>query len=169
MDGVRVHVITPGTMPPANRDKLLINMHGGCYVLFPGLSGAGEAIMMAGIGHYKVIAVDYRMPPEAYFPAALDDAITVYRATLKNTPARNIAQSSAPSAGGALTLEMILKARQLGLFRMPAAIAPGLADGRCLRSRRHLSDQREGRQCPGLGQWLLRTSDTRLFTPMAMT
>ncbi len=123
IDGVRVHVVTPDEIPAANRDKLLIHVHGGCYTLFPGLSGATEAIMMAGFAHYKVIAVDYRMPPEAYFPAAIDDAITVYRSALKTTPARNMAFFGT-SAGGALTLEMVLRARQLGL-PMPGAIAPG--------------------------------------------
>ena len=48
-------------------------MHGGCYVLNPGEAALPEALFMAGFGHFKVIAVDYRMPPEAYFPAALDD------------------------------------------------------------------------------------------------
>ena len=123
MDGVKVNVATPETIAPANQDKVLIHVHGGCYVLFPGQSGATEAIMMAGFGHYKVIAVDYRMPPEAYFPAALDDAITVYKAVLKTIPAKNIAFFGT-SAGGALTLEMVLRAKQLGL-PMPGAIAPG--------------------------------------------
>ena len=59
----------------------MVHVHGGCYVYFPGESGTTEAIMMAGFGHYKVISVDYRMPPEAYFPAALDDAMTVYRSS----------------------------------------------------------------------------------------
>ncbi len=123
MDGVRVTMVTPDTVPPENRDKLLIHVHGGCYVLFPGESGATEAIMMAGFGHYKVISVDYRMPPEAYFPAALDDAVTVYKAALKTTQPKNIAFFGT-SAGGALTLEMVLRAKQLGL-PMPGAIAPG--------------------------------------------
>ncbi len=123
LDGVRVHVVTPETMPDANRDKVLIHVHGGCYVLFPGESGTTEAIMMAGLGHYKVIAVDYRMPPEAYFPAALDDAITAYKAVLRNTSPSNVAFFGT-SAGGALTLEMVLRAKQLGL-PMPGAIAPG--------------------------------------------
>ena len=123
MDGVKVYVATPKTIPPENADKLLIHVHGGCYVLFPGESGSTEAILMAGFGHYKVISVDYRMPPEAYFPAALDDAITVYKAALKTVPAKNIAFFGT-SAGGALTLEMVLRAREQGL-PMPGAIAPG--------------------------------------------
>ena len=76
MDGVRVYIVTPDIIPPEHRDKLLIHVHRGCYVMFPGESGTSEAIMMAGLGHFKVISVDYRMPPEGYFPAALDDAMT---------------------------------------------------------------------------------------------
>jgi epsilon-lactone hydrolase len=123
IDGVRVFIVTPDVIPPAHRDKVLIHVHGGCYELFPGESGTGEAILMAGLGHYKVISVDYRMPPEAYFPGALDDAMTVYRAVMKTTPPKNVAVFGT-SAGGALVLEMILRAKQLGL-PMPGAIAPG--------------------------------------------
>lgn len=123
MAGVRVYILTPDSIPPENRDKILIHVHGGCYVLFPGESGSTEGIMMAGFGHYKVISVDYRMPPEAYFPAALDDAVAVYKEVLKTTSAKNVAFFGT-SAGGALTLEMVLRARQEGL-PMPGAIAPG--------------------------------------------
>ena len=123
LGGARVFVVTPADIPAKNRDKVLIHVHGGCYVLFPGLSGTTEAILMAGIGHYKVISVDYRMPPEAYFPAALDDAVSVYKSVLRTTPPRHIAFFGT-SAGGALTLEMVLRARQEGL-PMPGAIAPG--------------------------------------------
>ena len=123
IDGVRVHVITPKTIPSENQDKVLIHTHGGCYVLFPGESGTPEGIMMAGFGRYKVISVDYRMPPEAYFPAALDDAVTVYKAVLKTTPPKNIAFFGT-SAGGALALSMVLRAREQGL-PAPGAIAPG--------------------------------------------
>ena len=123
IDGVRVYTLTPANIPAANEDKLLIHVHGGCYELFPGASGTTEGIMMAGFGHYRVVSVDYRMPPEAYFPAALDDAMAVYRDALKTHAPKNIAFFGT-SAGGALTLEMVLRARQLGL-PMPGAIAPG--------------------------------------------
>ena len=123
IDGVRAFIVTPDVIPPENRNRLLIHVHGGCYLLSPGEAGTAEAVMMAGFGHFKVISVDYRMPPEAYFPAALDDAMTVYKAALKMARPRNMAIFGT-SAGGALTLEMILRAKQLGL-PMPAAIAPG--------------------------------------------
>src|ERR1700730_2031890 len=66
MSGVRVYVVTPNVIPPGHRDKVLIHIHGGCYELYPGESGTTEGIIMAGLGHYKVISVDYRMPPEGY-------------------------------------------------------------------------------------------------------
>jgi epsilon-lactone hydrolase len=123
MDGVRVYVVTPDVIPAEHSDRLLIHVHGGCYVLSPGEAGTKEAILMAGIGHFKVISVDYRMPPEAYFPAALDDAMTVYKAVLRTSDPKNMAVFGT-SAGGALVLEMMLQAKQQGL-PMPGAIAPG--------------------------------------------
>ena len=123
MDGVKVFVLTPESIPPANRNRLLVHVHGGCYVLNPGEAALPEAILMAGFGHYKVVAVDYRMPPDAYFPAALDDAMTVWKAAVKTTDPKNMAIFGG-SAGGALTLEMVLRAKSDGL-PLPAAIAPG--------------------------------------------
>lgn len=123
IDGVRAFIVTPETIAPENANRQLIHMRGGCYVLNPGEAGLPEAIFMAGFGHIKVISVDYRMPPEAYFPAALDDGITVYKALLKAMPAKNMAFFGT-SAGGALVLEMGLKAKELRL-PMPGAIASG--------------------------------------------
>ena len=123
IDGVRAFILTPETVAPENRNRQLIHMHGGCYVLNPGEASLPEALFMAGFGHIKVVSVEYRMPPEAYFPAALDDGITVYKALLKSTPAKNLAFFGT-SAGGALVLEMGLKVRELGL-PMPGAIAAG--------------------------------------------
>lgn len=123
IDGVRAYVVTPQEVAPQNTNRVLIHMHGGCYVLNGGDAGLPEAMLMASFGRAKVISVDYRMPPEAYFPAALDDGMTVWKAMLKDTPARNIGIFGT-SAGGALALEMVLKAKMDGV-PMPGAIAPG--------------------------------------------
>ncbi len=123
IDGVRAFIVTPEIIPPENRNRLLIHVHGGCYVLNPGEAGLPEAILMAGFGHFKVISVDYRMPPEALFPAALDDGMTVWKSASKTTNPKNMAIFGT-SAGGALTLAMVLRAKQEGL-PLPGAIAPG--------------------------------------------
>lgn len=121
--GVKTFTLTPDEIPPENQNRLLVHVHGGCYVLNPGRAGLVDAVLLAGFGHFKVLAVDYRMPPDAYFPAALDDAMTVYKAALTMVPPRNLGVFGL-SAGGALTLEMMLRAKQEGVS-MPAAIAPG--------------------------------------------
>lgn len=123
MAGVKIYLLTPDDVPEQNRNRLLVHVHGGCYVLNPHLAALPEALLVAGFAHMKVVAVDYRMPPEAYFPAALDDAMAVYQAAVKLVPPGNVGVFGS-SAGGALTLEMMLRAKQAGL-PLPGAIAPG--------------------------------------------
>ncbi len=123
IDGVKVYRVTPETIPARNAQRLLIHLHGGCYVLNPGEAALPEAVLMAGFSQTPVISVDYRMPPTAYFPAALDDAMSVYRAALKLAKPQDIGVFGS-SAGGALTLEMMLRAKQERL-PLPGALAVG--------------------------------------------
>ena len=123
IDGVKAFMLTPAVIPPQNRNRLLIHVHGGCYVNGPGESGTSEATMMAGFGGFKVLSVDYRMPPDHPFPAALDDAMTVWKAAQKMAPAKNMGIIGS-SAGGGLTLAMVLKAK-MDKLPLPGAIAPG--------------------------------------------
>ncbi|HEX2827421.1 MAG TPA: alpha/beta hydrolase [Burkholderiales bacterium] len=121
--GVKAYLLTPAVIPPQNRNRLLVHLHGGCYVSNPGESGTAEATMMAGFGGFKVLSVDYRMPPDHPFPAALDDAIAVWKAAQKMAPAKNMGVIGS-SAGGGLTLAMVLKAK-MDKLPLPGAIAPG--------------------------------------------
>ena len=49
IDGVRVFMVTPATIAPNNQNRVVIHMHGGCYVLNPREAGLPEAVMMAGL------------------------------------------------------------------------------------------------------------------------
>ena len=78
---------------------------------------------MAGFGGYKVIAIDYRMPPDNPFPAAMDDAMAAYKELLKVNKPANVAVVGT-SAGGEMTLALCLRATAEGV-PLPGAIAPG--------------------------------------------
>ena len=80
--GVNAFILTPKEIKPENRNRLLFNVHGGGYVYGPGEAGTGEAALMAGIGGFKVIAIDYRMPPDHPYPAAMDDAMAAWKAVV---------------------------------------------------------------------------------------
>jgi monoterpene epsilon-lactone hydrolase len=121
--GVNVYLFTPKTLPAENRNRLLVHVHGGAYVQFPGESGNPEAILMAGYAHMKVISIDYRMPPDHPYPAALDDAMAVWGSLVKTHSPQSMAIFGT-STGGGMTLAMILRAKADGLA-LPAAIAPG--------------------------------------------
>ena len=86
-------------------------MHGGGYVLFPGESGTREAILMAGYGKFKVISIDYRMPPDFPYPAAMDDAMAVWKEVVKTSDPKKMAIFGT-STGGGMTLAMVLRAKK---------------------------------------------------------
>lgn len=121
--GVKVFMVTPAAIPEKNRNRLLVHVHGGAYVLLPGESGVDEAVMMAGFGGFRIIAIDYRMPPDFPYPAAMDDAMAVWKEVVKTADPRNTAIFGS-STGGGMTLAMVLRARDEHL-PLPAAIAPG--------------------------------------------
>ncbi|MDB5423380.1 MAG: hypothetical protein JWQ29_796 [Phenylobacterium sp.] len=121
--GVPVDIVTPAAgVAPTKRDKVLISLHGGGFVLGGGgVGGRLEAVPMAGIGGYRVIAVDYREAPEARYPAATDDVEKVYRELLKTYKPANIGILGS-SAGGILTAQAVARFQKVGLPR-PGAIA----------------------------------------------
>jgi monoterpene epsilon-lactone hydrolase len=115
--GVPVRVVTPLTMAPEKRDLVLINLHGGGFKVDSG--SLTESIPIANLAGIKVISVLYRMAPEHPFPAAVEDAIAVYKEVLKTHKPKNIGIYGT-SAGAFLTGEVTAKIKQLGL-PMPGA------------------------------------------------
>jgi epsilon-lactone hydrolase len=116
--GVRTDIITPMTMPEANRGRVLINLHGGGFVSDSG--SLVEGVPIANLTKIKVVSVYYRLAPESPFPAAVDDVVAVYRELLKTYNPRAIGIFGT-SAGAILTCEVTVRLKQLGL-PLPAAL-----------------------------------------------
>jgi acetyl esterase/lipase len=116
--GVPVHIVVPEGMPDANKDKVLLNLHGGGFNSDSG--SYTESIPIASYAKMKVVAVLYRLAPEYPFPAAVDDSIAVYKELLKSYKPNHIVIYGT-SAGAILTGEVAVKIKQLGLPQ-PAAL-----------------------------------------------
>ncbi len=122
LGGVNAYVLTPKDLPAANMNRVALYFHGGGFVYNPGEAGTWEAVLMAAYGGYRVISVDYRMPPDHPYPAALNDAVAAYKAVVKQYGAERVAVFGT-SAGGGITLSLMLRAKAENL-PMPGAIAP---------------------------------------------
>lgn len=118
--GVHVYKIRPHTVSPDDR-RVCLEFHGGGWVQDGGDIACDRAIDTAVTLQATVWAVDYRMPPDHPFPAAVDDGVSVYRALLaERAPGEIIFQG--PSAGANIAAATIIAARDLGL-PLPAAAA----------------------------------------------
>jgi len=118
-DGARVYDILP-TGVPADDRGVVLDLHGGALILC-----GGELCRMMGTGaaarlQRRVWSVDYRMPPEHPYPAALDDSIAAYRALLRERSPSEIVVSGG-SAGGNLAAALVLRAKDEGL-PLPAGL-----------------------------------------------
>lgn len=123
IDGVNVYWLTPDTLDPKHEGHLFVNLHGGGYIMGAGMSGNNEAVLIAARAKVKVLAVDYRMPPEYPAPAGLNDVAAVWKHLLKTRSADSMALGGT-SAGGGLTLGSTHKFKDLGL-ELPGALYAG--------------------------------------------
>ena len=108
--------VSPST--PVHTDRVLLCLHGGG---FDSDSGSySESIPIANLTRTRVVSALSRLSPENAYPAALDDAIAVYRELLKTHAPAHIAIYGT-SAGAILTGEVAARIKQLGLPQ-PAAL-----------------------------------------------
>lgn len=121
--GVSAHWLTPAQVTSANEQRLFIQLHGGAYVMGGGDASLGEAILIAARLSIPVLSIDYRMPPDHPFPAAVNDSVMVYQEIIKTQPPHAIAIGGS-SAGGGLALATVHRLRELGQ-PVPAAVYAG--------------------------------------------
>jgi acetyl esterase/lipase len=118
---VTVHVGTPqAPLSEEGARRALLVLHGGGLIMLEGKFAMAMAAANAAQAGCKAYSVDYRMPPDFPYPAALDDGLAVYRELLHDYAPENIMITGA-SAGGNLAAALTLKIRDVGL-PMPAGV-----------------------------------------------
>ncbi|MBL7493562.1 alpha/beta hydrolase [Frankia sp. AgB1.9] len=120
VDGARVFVVTPENVAPEAGSRVFLDIHGGGLLMGGGECCRASTVRMADLVGVVTWGVDYRMPPDHPYPAALDDCLTVYRALLRSHRPEEIIVGGA-SAGGNLAAALLLRARDEGL-PPPAAV-----------------------------------------------
>jgi acetyl esterase/lipase len=115
--GVPVRIIASAAQAP-DPLRIFLDLHGGGFEVDSG--SLTENIPIAALTGISVVAVRYRLAPENPFPAAVNDALTVYRELLKAHRPQNIAVYGT-SAGAILGPELIMRIISEGL-PVPAAL-----------------------------------------------
>lgn len=118
-EGVRCEWLIPQNSP---HEPVLLYLHGGGFVYaLTSLHREMVAYLARKMG-VRALMVDYRVAPEHPFPAALDDCVTAFGWLLKQDfSAQNIVVAG-DSAGGNLTIALLMKLRDSG-EPLPAAAA----------------------------------------------
>ena len=121
LGGVPVQLVEPKGYEESQDERALLYFFGGGHVTG---SPFEDLPITAGLAHrlgLRVYAAHYRLAPEHPFPAGLDDGFAVYRALLESHAPERLAVAG-ESAGGNLSLAVLLRAREAGL-PLPAAAA----------------------------------------------
>lgn len=119
MGAVPVYVATPRADRRVSSRHVVLDIHGGALIFGGGQDNVRfEAQAIALRTGRVTYALDYRVPPDHPFPAALDDCLAVYRALLNERAPGEIVVAGT-SAGGNLAAALLLRAHDEGL-PMPA-------------------------------------------------
>jgi len=97
--------------PGSDATRVLIFFHGGGYCSGSILSHRRMVTEAGRAAGTRTLAVGYRLAPEHPFPAALDDALTVWRYVRNQGVAAKRIAIGGDSAGGGLTVALINRLR----------------------------------------------------------
>jgi epsilon-lactone hydrolase len=95
-----------------DRSRVLINLHGGGFATDSG--SLTENIPIAALSGVEVVAVLYRLAPEHPYPAAVDDALAVYKALLADHDPGDIGVYGT-SAGAVIGPQLMMRLQAEGL------------------------------------------------------
>jgi epsilon-lactone hydrolase len=101
--------------PGARSDAAVLYLHGGGYVIGSPRSHRHLAAAIARAAGTAGLLIDYRLAPEHPFPAAVEDAVAAYQWLLGRGLAPGRVVVAGDSAGGGLTVAVLLTLRDRGL------------------------------------------------------
>lgn len=104
-------------------DRIVLFTHGGGFVVGSRHSHRKLAGHLAAAIGCRVLVVDYRRAPEHPFPAQLEDSVAAYRWLLGRGIRPEHIATCGDSAGGNLSISVVLKLRDDG-DPLPAALMP---------------------------------------------
>ena len=106
----------------ASRDTVVLYFHGGGYVLQSANSHRKLTSHLAHESGCNVLSVNYRLSPENPHPAPVNDAMIAYQWLMKQGFASSKIVVSGDSAGGGLTLALLLAAKRDGVAQPAGAV-----------------------------------------------
>ncbi|MBW2389462.1 MAG: alpha/beta hydrolase [Deltaproteobacteria bacterium] len=130
--GVHCYRVIPEEVAAEHEKRLLVHVHGGAYVFNGGEAATWEALLVAHACRTRVLSVDYRMPPDHPFPAALDDAVAVWKTLLADHDPKRMALFGT-SAGGGLAMATVLRLKEFKLA-LPAVMFVGTPASDCSKT-----------------------------------
>jgi acetyl esterase/lipase len=120
-NGVPTEVVHPRSHRGGDSASAVLYLHGGAFCLGSPATHRSLTTHLALSANMPVWVPDYRLAPEQPYPAALDDALSCYRAMLAQGHAAHDIVIAGDSAGGALALALALRLKSMGA-PMPAAL-----------------------------------------------
>jgi len=112
--------------PGVDGAQVLLYLHGGGYVMGSPNTHRALAGELSRAANAAVLLPDYRLAPEAPFPAAIEDAVAAYQWLLTQGQAAQALAIAGDSAGGGLTVATLiaLRDRNLALPRCAVCLSP---------------------------------------------
>ncbi|MDX1804859.1 MAG: alpha/beta hydrolase [Alcanivorax sp.] len=120
MGGVPGEWLIAGREVRANR--VVLYFHGGAYFFGSPRSHRAVTWRLSKHCRARVLALDYRQPPDWSYPAPLEDAVRAYRALLEQGYHPDHIVLAGDSAGGNLALVTLLRLRELGMALPASAV-----------------------------------------------
>jgi monoterpene epsilon-lactone hydrolase len=102
------------TIDGIDATSVILYLHGGVYVIGSAVATVPLVSDLARRAHARAITVDYRLAPEHPFPAAVDDARAAYEGLLDDGIGPEQIALAGESAGGGLTIALMLELRKRG-------------------------------------------------------